>query len=68
MYDNTVFEKLINQPLSDRGEYEITWLNNKYIDEGTLEAGRIKGAWFDIGTFDSLLAASMHMKDKHAQK
>jgi glucose-1-phosphate thymidylyltransferase len=68
MYDNTVFEKLIDQPLSDRGEYEITWLNNKYIDEGTLEAGHIKGAWFDIGTFDSLLAAALHMKEKHAQK
>lgn len=65
MYDNTVFDKLVGQPLSDRGEYEITWLNNKYIDEGTLEAGRIEGAWFDIGTFDSLLAASLYMKEKH---
>jgi glucose-1-phosphate thymidylyltransferase len=65
IYDNSVFKKLIGQPLSDRGEYEITWLNNKFIKEGTLEAASIKGVWFDIGTFDSLLAASLYMKEKH---
>lgn len=67
IYDNSVFKKLVDQPLSDRGEYEITWLNNKYIKEGTLQAGRIKGAWFDIGTFDSLLAASLYMKERHGK-
>lgn len=65
IYDNTVFKKMIGQPLSDRGEYEITWVTNRYIEEGTLEAGHVKGAWFDIGTFDSLLNASQYMKEKH---
>ncbi|MCX6722316.1 MAG: sugar phosphate nucleotidyltransferase [Candidatus Staskawiczbacteria bacterium] len=26
-YDNTVFDKIVNQPQSDRGEYEITYIN-----------------------------------------
>ncbi|OGZ05834.1 MAG: hypothetical protein A2845_03450 [Candidatus Lloydbacteria bacterium RIFCSPHIGHO2_01_FULL_49_22] len=65
IYDNTVFAKMEGQPKSDRGEYEITWVNNRYVDEGTLRAESVKGAWFDIGTFDSLLTASNYMKEKH---
>jgi glucose-1-phosphate thymidylyltransferase len=65
IYDNTVFSKMEGQPRSDRGEYEITWVNNRYIDEGTLDAGTVTGAWFDIGTFDSLLRASNYMQEKH---
>lgn len=66
IYDNTVFAKMRNQPKSDRGEYEITWVNNRYIDEGSLGAGKVEGAWFDIGTFDSLLAASLYMKERRS--
>jgi glucose-1-phosphate thymidylyltransferase len=58
LYDNTVFEKMKNQPLSNRGEYEITYVNNKYIEEGTLKAIFLKKQWFDIGTFESLHKAS----------
>lgn len=65
LYDNTVFEKMEGQEKSARGEYEITWVNNRYIDEGTLTAGHVTGPWFDIGTFDSLLRASNYMKEKH---
>jgi glucose-1-phosphate thymidylyltransferase len=65
IYDNTVFKKMIGQPVSDRGEYEITWVTNKYIEEGTLKSGHVKGVWFDIGTFDSLLNASLYMREKH---
>jgi len=58
LYDNTVFDKMKDQPLSDRGEYEITYVNNKYIEEGTLKAVFLKKQWFDIGTFESLHKAS----------
>jgi len=68
IYDNTVFAKMKGQPKSDRGEYEITWVNNRYIDEGSLDVGRIEGAWFDVGTFDSLLTASNYMKKKEDMK
>lgn len=65
LYDNTVFNKMIGQPVSKRGEKEITYVNNKYIKEKTLTAHVLRGAWFDIGTIDSLLEASNYMK-KHA--
>ncbi len=64
IYDNTVFKKLIGQPKSERGEYEITYLNNKYAEENKLKATLLKKEWFDVGTFDSLLQASNYMKEK----
>ena len=45
---------------SNRGELEITDLNNIYIEKGKLKTeifGR-GSAWFDTGTHDSLLEAS----------
>lgn len=68
IYDNSVFDKMVGQPKSDRGEYEITWVNNRYVDEGSLDARTIDGAWFDVGTFDSLLAASNYMREKNAKR
>lgn len=45
---------------SERGEYEITSLNNMYLQTGLLK-GMVLGrgfAWLDMGTMDSLLEAS----------
>lgn len=64
VYDNTVFDKMINQPKSERGEYEITYINNLYIKEKKLKAVLLKGEWFDAGTFDSLLEVSNFIKNK----
>jgi len=64
IYDNTVFDKIIDQPMSQRGEYEITYVNNEYLKEKRLRACILKKNWFDVGTFDSLLKASMFQK-KH---
>ena len=52
------------QKPSERGEYEITFVNNKYIEENNLKYVLLKKEWFDIGTFDSLLRASNYMKGK----
>jgi glucose-1-phosphate thymidylyltransferase len=65
LYDNSVFERMVGMPKSERGEYEITWVNNKFIETGELEAAEIKGEWFDVGTFDSLLEASHYVKRLH---
>lgn len=64
LYDATVFDKMLDQTKSKRGEYEITYLNNKYIQEGTLDAVVLRKQWFDAGTFDSLHDASTHMRKK----
>lgn len=70
IYDATVFDKMIGQPKSDRGEYEITYINNRYIEENALRAHHLKKEWFDIGTIDSLHRASTFMKNKtnHGKK
>lgn len=67
LYDNTVFAKMKNQPKSARGEYEITYVNNKYIEAGTLKAVFLKKQWFDVGTFESLHKASLFVRKKVLQ-
>jgi glucose-1-phosphate thymidylyltransferase len=64
LFDNTVFKKMKDQPFSERGEREITYVINKYIKEGSVSATVLKKPWFDVGTFDSMLEASIYMKNK----
>ena len=49
---------------SKRGELEITDLNNCYINKGLLKVKKLDSghAWFDMGTHDSLLDASIFVK------
>ncbi|TSC53182.1 MAG: Glucose-1-phosphate thymidylyltransferase [Parcubacteria group bacterium LiPW_39] len=53
---------------SDRGEIEITDINNKYLMMGELAVEKIKGEWLDAGTFDSLLEAGHIVKNKKLYK
>ena len=49
---------------SARGEYEITDLNNLYLQEGLLHCRSIDGAfWYDAGTFDSLLEGGEKIRE-----
>jgi glucose-1-phosphate thymidylyltransferase len=57
-YDKTVFQKIRRLKPSRRGEMEITDVNNRYIEEGTLTCEFLDGWWTDAGTFDSLLRAN----------
>ena len=59
-YDSTVTAKAAALKPSARGEYEITDLNQLYLDEGTLKVELFgRGfAWLDTGNCDSLLEAS----------
>ena len=56
-YDASVFDIIRTVEPSARGEYEITAVNNAYIDRGELEYSLVQGEWVDAGTFDSLTEA-----------
>ena len=50
IYDNTVIQKIETLKPSSRGEYEITDLNNLYINENLCRNIEINGWWIDAGT------------------
>lgn len=64
LYDQRVFDIIKEIKPSPRGEYEITDLNNFYVNEGTMSYAIARGRWFDVGTFDSLLEANIFIARK----
>lgn len=58
MFDKRVFELIKKLKPSDRGELEVTDLNNIYLEEGTLTCETVDW-WIDAGTsHDELLKAN----------
>jgi len=67
-YDSQVFEITKTLKPSNRGELEITDVNNVYLRREQLEYRVIDGWWTDAGTFDSLLNASFLVSKTGANK
>ncbi len=56
MYDSRVFDIIKTLERSDRGELEITDVNNAYIKAGTMTCSVLDGWWIDAGSSPENLA------------
>jgi glucose-1-phosphate thymidylyltransferase len=70
MYDNEVLKIVSTLKRSDRGELEITDVNNAYLRSGKLQYEVVDGWWTDAGTFESLFQAGrlVHEQTVHEQR
>jgi glucose-1-phosphate thymidylyltransferase len=68
LYDATVFDTIKGLEPSQRGELEITDVNNRYIERGTMTWDILEGWWTDAGTFESLLHANDLVSQTGANK
>ncbi|MCK4781670.1 NTP transferase domain-containing protein [Candidatus Parcubacteria bacterium] len=67
MYDNQVFDMIKKLEPSERGELEITDVNNFYINQDTATYEILKGFWSDAGKFESLFKASEFIKKRNKE-
>ena len=68
MYDAEVFDICRTLKPSDRGELEITDVNNEYVRRGTLTSEKLDGWWTDAGTFESLYRSSTLVREAGANR
>ena len=68
MYDNRVFDVIKTLEPSERGELEITDVNNWYIEDGSMTFEVLEGWWTDAGTFESLHRSACLVSDSGANK
>lgn len=69
IYDKRVFDIIGHIKPSARGEYEITSVNNRYIELGDLQYDFVAGGgWMDTGTFESYYDANRIMFEKHRRE
>lgn len=66
VYDKKVFDYIrkCDPNFAQRGELEITEVNNFYIREGKLKWTELNGYWWDAGTFETMLSAAKHWESK----
>ncbi len=68
MYDGRVWDIIHELKPSDRGELEITDVNNWFIEDGSMTCEVLDGWWTDAGTFESLHSASKLVAEGGANK
>lgn len=64
LYDNEALARAAELKPSDRGELEITDLNRTFVESGTARLVPLgqETTWFDTGTHESLLEASVFVR------
>ena len=68
MFDERVWDIIGGLEPSQRGELEITDVNNWYIKDGSMTYEVLEGWWTDAGTFESLHRASILVAEGGANK
>lgn len=58
VYDKKVFDIIKKTKISSRGEFEITEVNNFYVNNGKVNYNILNGWWIDAGTFSSYQKAN----------
>ena len=64
VYNAEVFDVIPTLEPSDRGELEITDLNQTFLDRDELNHEIIEPEWFDVGTPEGLFHASKHVREQ----
>lgn len=68
IYDHQVFDYIRKCKPSNRGELEITDVNNFYIKDSKLKWYELKDYWLDAGTFKTLFLANKYWAEKAGVK
>jgi len=63
VYNSEVFDVISTLKPSDRGELEITNLNQTFLDRNELDHEIIDYDWFDVGTPERLFHASKYVRE-----
>jgi len=64
VYDTYVWNIIKQLKPSDRGELEITDVNNWYVKNGLMKFKKLEGFWSDAGTPESLAQATQLVRNK----
>lgn len=64
IFDGKVFDQIRKIKPSERGQMEITDVNNCYLQDGKLRWAKLDGFWSDAGTFESLYRTSVFWAKK----
>jgi glucose-1-phosphate thymidylyltransferase len=68
LYDQSVFDICRTLKPSNRGELEITDVNNEYVRRGNLTYEVLQGWWTDAGTFESLYRSATLVRENGANR
>ncbi|MEF8842791.1 MAG: sugar phosphate nucleotidyltransferase [Haloarculaceae archaeon] len=64
LYDRSVFDVIPTLEPSDRGEYEITDVNEVYLRRDELDYEIVESEWFDVGTPEGIFRASEFVRER----
>jgi len=68
LFDNKVFDYIRKLKPSQRGQLEVTDLNNIYLKKGKLRWAHLNGFWSDAGTAESLFRTNLYWARKKGVK